>query len=124
MSETEEISLLRSFVRGETQWDGLAILNVRLSFDSDGLHLEEPADAPVYEATAGDVATGLVSHWAVGTSLQEWARVLLATGMIDLGRLEDHPDGEVLLEALWDAAEASRIDEQRLGVAQQLAASE
>lgn len=123
MNATNETHVLRSFVRGETQWDAIAALGARLNFDSDGLHLDEPADAPVYEPSATDVATGLVAHWAIGTTLQDWARVLLGTGMIDLSSLEDHPDGEVLLEALWDASEASDIDDQRLEVARQLAAS-
>jgi hypothetical protein len=71
-----------------------------------------------------EVATGFVSHWAVGNTLQDWARVLLATGMIDLTYLEDHPDGEVLLEAVWDAAAAaSDIDSQRIEVVQRLAES-
>ena len=115
--------MLTSFVRGETEWDALEALGARLKVGPARLHMEETADTPVYEPSAIDVATGLLAHWEVGATLQDWARVLLATGMIDLSRLEDHPHGEVLLGAIWDAAEGTDINDVQLEVARQVAIS-
>lgn len=115
--------MLRSFVRGETKWQALAALGAQLTVDPDGLHVEEPANAPLYEASVIDVALGLLAKWKTQQALQDWARVLLATSMIDLRCLEDHPDGEVLLEAVWDAAEGTGINEGQRAIAQQHAAT-
>ena len=111
--------MLKSFVRGETEWQALTALGARLDFDLDGLHVEEPANAPLYEASVIDVATGLLAKWKTQEAVQAWARVLLATSMIDLRCLEDHPDGEVLLEAVWDAAEGADINDRQRAVAQE-----
>ena len=123
MNATSEVEILRSIVRGERDLEALTTLGARLNVTADGLQLDEPADAPVYEPSIRDVALGLICHWAVGTTLQAWARVLLATGMIDLSCVEDHVDGDALLGALWDAAEGSDIDEHQLGIARRLAAT-
>lgn len=102
-----ESSLIRDFVRGRRESNALTVLGASLALGDDVLRLSEPATAPVYEATATDVAVGLLASWAIGTTLQQWARVLLATGMVDLSSLEDHPRGEALLNAVWGAADGS-----------------
>lgn len=123
MNPTPDGSLLQGFVRGETAWEALAGLGAQLTVSPMTLRIDEPADAPVFEPSAGDVATGLCAHWAVGVTLRDWARVLLATSMIDLRGLEDDPNGEILLEAVWAAADGADIDERQLKVARQLASS-
>lgn len=122
MIMSEETDLIRGFVRGESDSDALSTLGASLALDEDVVRLDEPSDAPVYEATAADVAVGLLGNWAAGTALREWARVVLATGMVDLSSLEDHPRGEALLNALWDAAEGSGPSESQLDVARNVAA--
>jgi hypothetical protein len=118
-----EPDILRDFVRGERDWEDLTALGARLSFDTDGLHLDEPADAPVYEPSIGEVAAGLMCHWAVGTTLRDWARIVLATGMLELSGLEDQSEGDLLLEAIWDAAQGTEISALQLDVARRLAAT-
>lgn len=120
---TDEIDVLRAFVRGESEWQMLHTIGVSVEFDAECLKVEEPARAPTYEPTADDVAAGLLAHWAIGTTLRDWASVLLATGMIDLSSLEDHSDGEALLNALWDAAEGSEPTQQALDAARRVATS-
>lgn len=121
MTAAEMMNVIRDFVRGERDSSALTTLGASLELDEDAVHLDEPANAPVYDATASDVAVGLLANWAVGTSLRDWARVLLATGMVDLSSLEDDPRGESLLNALWDAAEGSGPSDGQLHVARQVA---
>lgn len=120
MNMTAETDALRRFVRGESEWQVLLSLGASVDLDADGLSLEEPADAPVYEPSVQDVAAGLLAHWAIGTSLRDWARLILATGMVDLVSLEDHPAGEVLLNALWDAAGGSDVSEAAVEAAREV----
>ncbi len=122
MTLNSEIELLRRFVR--VRHHGKPSLNSALGsskFDPS-LRLDEPADTPMFEPSVEDFATGLITNYAVGTSLREWASVLLATGMIDVSSLEDHPRGEMLLAAIWDAAREQAIADEALEVARQLSA--
>jgi hypothetical protein len=121
MTVAEAMNVIRDFVRGERDSGALTTLGVSLELDDEAVRLDEPANAPVYDATASDVAAGLLANWAVGTSLRDWARVLLATGMVDLSSLEDDPRGETLLNALWDAAERSGPSDRQIHVARQIA---
>lgn len=83
MGEVDNTGVIRRFVRGESSWKVLEDLGARMTFRPQGLELDEPGDAPVYEASAVDVATGFIRHFGRDT-LPVWARVMLATGMIDL----------------------------------------
>jgi hypothetical protein len=118
-----ETSVLKKFVRGESEWQVLLSLGASIDLDAGGLSLIERADAPVYEPSAQDVAAGLLVHWAVGTSLRDWARLVLAVGMVDLASLEDHPAGEVLLNALWDAAGGCDVSEAAIDKARETTAA-
>ncbi len=122
MTMTARSDVLRDFVRGESEWEALRALGATIKLDADRLQLEEPPDAPVYEATATDVAVGLLANWAIGTTLRDWARVLLASAMVDLSSLEDDERGEALLNALWDAAGGADPSDDALESARILAA--
>jgi hypothetical protein len=119
---TTGFEVLRNFVRGECDWKALRALGAVIEKDADALRVEECQDPPVYEATTNDVAVGLLANSAIGTTLHDWARVLLTTGMIDLASLEDDPRGDVLLNALWDAANGSDPAEVALEAARILTA--
>ena len=121
MTVAETMDVIRDFVRGERDSGALTTLGASLELDDDAVHLDEPSDAPVYDATVSDIAVGLLANWAVGTSLRDWARVLLSPGMVDLSSLEDDPRGETLLNALWDAADGSGPSDRQLHVARQVA---
>jgi hypothetical protein len=121
---SERTNVLRDFVRGESDSDALSAVGASLAIEDDVVRLDEPAGAPVYGATATDVAVGMLANWALGTPLRDWARVLLATGMVDLSSLEDDPLGEALLNALWDAAEGAGPSESQLEIARVVATQE
>lgn len=119
MNPHDPDQLLRSLLRGEAEWSDLRTLGVSVEFRDGRLRLEEPPDAPVYEARVEDIARGLLAHW-VRSTLQEWARVVLATGTIEIACLEDTEEGELLLEALWECAEGSQPTDLALETARKV----
>jgi hypothetical protein len=67
-----------------------------------------------------DVARGLPLHAHDASALQEWASDVLA-GSDDLDL--DSPDGDLLLNALWDASFEARITDEALALARRLVES-
>lgn len=93
---------IRAFVRGDA---GVAVLK-RLGLEvheGPAVTITEPPGAPVYEAAVEDLARGFLANHA-RHDLKEWAGVILATGMVDLSRCEEHPGWDALLSAMWDAS--------------------
>ena len=76
----------------------------QIEFLPDGVRLIEPPGIDVVRPTTKDLALGLLAHHGTPIELERWAAVLLAMNHVDLGALEDEPDGEWVLETLWDAA--------------------
>jgi hypothetical protein len=68
------------------------------------LHVEEGADTPVIEVSIPDLAAGVLEHMTDLLSGREWARVLLATGMVDLTAAEGDPDFDEVVGAIWGLA--------------------
>lgn len=115
-------SLVIGFVRGDADPTELAQTGLQLELSESGVQLEEPPGVPVVTPSISDVASGFLAHWARGgESLAVWARVLLAANFIDLKDLEDHPNGELLLDAVWEAADRAEVDERAIDAARRLA---
>lgn len=98
------VDLLRQFVVGEIDSSELIDVGVMVSFAADRMTLQD-ASVEVVEPTITEIAAGYVASWARGEdALRRWAQVILGLTAVDLVALEDAPDGEALLEAIWDAA--------------------
>lgn len=65
-----------------------------------------------------DLATGLLAHEP--REMREWASMIVALSNISFIGIED-PDGEVLLDALWAAADGKKPSPESLEVARRLA---
>lgn len=111
---------IRAAVRGEEDWSVLTALGATIVETSTGLSMKEPPGLPTYSATPQDVATGFISTLTRGTDLKQWARVLLATGTVELDQIEDHPFADEILEAVWDAAGGSEPAEAQLALMRRL----
>jgi hypothetical protein len=122
MLEGKEVQrLVIGFVRGDADPTELAQTGLLLELSESGLQLEEPPGVPVVTPSTSDVASGLLTRRARGREpLAVWARVLLAANFIDLRDLEDNPAGELLLEALWDAADGADVDDRAIDAARGL----
>ncbi len=123
MLEAREVqNLVIGFVRGDADPTELTRTGLQLELSGSGVQLEEPPGIPVVSPSASDVASGLLARWAHGGEpLAVWGRVLLAANFIDLKALEDHPEGGLLLDAVWDAAGGAEINERAIDVARRLA---
>lgn len=90
-------------VRGEFRWTelqaGLAEKRGSLEW------FFPPANFPPIMPTPRDVARGIKTLATHPKELSEWASfVLAASPLLSLEKLEGSPEGEFLLEALWDIA--------------------
>lgn len=122
-AESDPNAAATAFVRAETEWPVLEMLGLQLDLGESTLKIDEPAGVPVISPRAEDIALGLAGAYGRGnTWLRDWARVLLASNFIDLVALEDHPQGELLLGAIWAAAAGEGIDEHALDIARRLGA--
>ena len=69
-----------------------------------------------------DLALGLLEYKDHPAKLQEWATFIMsASEIIDLAFLESWPEGEELLEALWDASFEGHVKDSTVRVASALA---
>lgn len=97
---------IHQFVRGAVDVAALEPLGIAVAFEGGGMTLRDNSQPDlVVRPSVADVASGYVASWARGTdALQRWAQVMLGLTPVDLSALEDSPDGDALLEAIWDAS--------------------
>src|SRR6185503_19707212 len=96
----ERDAVVRAIVRGERPWTDLRSLGIEFEVGLSSIRILEGLTPPVH-VDAKDVAAGLLAHSHDSDSLRDWARVVHGSiGLIELD-LEDHPEGDNLLDALW-----------------------
>ena len=115
--------VLQEFVRGRVEPDRLLELGLEFEFNEGEVRSESPlGQAPVYEATFADVATGLMELSGKPDRLQAWGRVILAGVGVELHPdFELREDGDVLLNGIWDAAFEEQVRPQVVAVARRIA---
>lgn len=97
-------------IRGELEWHVLQGGDTEIDFGGAALTVEERSvgvDAVRPEIT--DIACGFIAHRSDRKRMKEWAGIVLALNRIDLGALEDHAEGELVLEGLWDASHGEEL---------------
>jgi hypothetical protein len=71
-----------------------------------------------------DIASGLLVYKESPEQLRQWAGFVLgASEIIDLQPLENWPEGDEILSALWDASFEGRLTEEAVRVATALTES-
>lgn len=73
---------------------------------------------------ATDVARGLAKYSKTPDQLKTWAWFLLASSSFLELAMEDHPAGDALLNALWDASFGKPVDPETIRLAEELACSD
>ena len=112
--------LLRGLVRGdEDPLDVVRRLGGIVSGSAGSLRLELPAGFPMVELPVSDLAHGLLVHWSRGSTLQEWASILLCLDVIQFVEAES-PEEDRLLEALSQASAGEPIADHDLALARTL----
>jgi hypothetical protein len=95
---------IQQFVLGLADVTALEPLGIEVAFERGGMTMRDRSTQEVRPSIA-ELATGYVASWAQGSEvLQRWAQVILGLTAVDLSALEDAPEGEALLEAIWDAS--------------------
>lgn len=122
-SEDAVTKLLLDVVRGDEEWPKLVTIGITIRMDPSRCEIDELPGIADAVPKSSEVATGFVRNWALGSELHDWARVVLRVNAIDLRELEEDNRGQVLLDALWTAAEEGSISDEVIESIRQLAAS-
>ncbi|MBI5622682.1 MAG: hypothetical protein HY924_02770 [Elusimicrobia bacterium] len=109
------------FVRGEKPWRMLLSHGIFIEFIDRKVHAKSSGASPISPETA-DVAAGFSRLERDRDALREWAAVVLALDRIDMGKLDASPEGELLLEALWDASFGEEVSAKTWSLVRRLAA--
>lgn len=121
MPETSDQQVVLDFVQGRRSWRDLEFVGVTVSFMDDGCDCDGQGTI-VVAPSAPDIALGLLQKMREpAPALQRWASVVLAaSAVIDLKHLGEVPDGELLLEAVWEASAGQPIDDASVKFAESL----
>ena len=108
---------IRLVARGERPWTDLRAFGIELQPEAGRAEQLPPAEVQI---TAHDLALGFLSCCKDPVALREWAFVMQAVNA-DFEPVESHPDGEIVLEALWKASFGDPLTEDQLEVMDRLA---
>jgi hypothetical protein len=111
--------ILRQVVRGERPWTDLGVVGIHVRREGDRHILENPQHISACVGVQ-DLARGFRTYLPDVHALREWAFLVEAMD-VDLGEVECHPEGETLLEALWDASFGEPVSTKALRAIEQLA---
>ena len=119
--------LIRAVVRGQLPMSALEGAGVSVSVQEDEAakkrRIKVGLRTPIsVDLEPVDLALGLLEYKDNPPKLQEWATFIMsASEIIDLTFLESWPEGEELLEGLWDASFEGRAKDTTIRVASALA---
>jgi hypothetical protein len=105
---------IRDVVRGERPWTDLAPLGMT-GGPSEG-RCEFRASFPAATRVGvHDLARGFLTHYSDPCRLREWAFVMEAMPY-DLTDAQDHPSGQLVLDAVWSASFGNPLAEREIAV--------
>jgi hypothetical protein len=106
---------------GTIDWRRLKELGFQLKRVRGGWRGYSPHAAVAVLVGAEQLARGINRYASRPDDLQGWAVTMLSADCFDLAPLERHVAGNLLLDALWDAAETGSVGPTALDVATRLA---
>ncbi len=113
-------AIVLAVLRGERPLEDLREAGIGLTIE--GLMvLVDPNDVIVIPSAA-DVARGLLAYEGRGDDRRRWAFAMMAGDFLDLDPLTAHPDGGLLLSALWDASFGDPLPDEARAAARRVAA--
>jgi hypothetical protein len=99
----------------------LSEIGVQVSYQGGACKLESKVPGVLATPLASDLAQGLLTYRAKSDELRLWAFFVLGETTVDFTEVESHPQGEALIEALWDASFSGNVTDDVIKVAENLA---
>jgi hypothetical protein len=121
MLNVEEIIL--GVLRGDLSLSMLTQIGIDIRV-KDGFYKLQSGNLNIsVRPTLSDVATGILKYSSRSNDeLRKWAFFILGEcGAIDLSAIESDPDGEVLIDALWDCSFRGVLDSETVALARKIA---
>lgn len=121
MLNVEEIIL--GVLRGDLSLSMLTQIGIDIRV-KDGFYKLQSGNLNIsVRPTLSDVATGILKYSSRSNDeLRKWAFFILGEcGAIDLSAVESNPDGEVLIDALWDCSFQGVLDSETVALAKKIA---
>ena len=115
-------AITRGVIRGELALDTLTQIGIHISCEDGSYKLESGNFDTAVTPTALDLALGILRCASrKKDELRKWAFFVLAEcGAIDLSKIESHSQGEVLMDALWDASFRGTIKKEVIALAEKI----
>lgn len=113
---------LRRIVRGEWPLKNLEWFGMVAQFEGNVCHVTFDSQVETVSAEIGDVAWGFIMYLSEDPEkLYQWAAFLLSPqAPLSLGEVEAHPEGYLLLEALWNASYHEDIEKESIDFAERV----
>lgn len=96
-------------IRGDRPLSDVSRLGIHVSVTPLFFELDAPRRADSLLPSIDDVATGFLAHMSSAGELREWASVILGAEFIDLIALENDPDGDAIIEGLWEVSSGGAV---------------
>ncbi len=116
-----EADKLSRIVRGDAPLEALEEIGITCHLEDDRCRVDNPRRIAI-SADARDIARGLLAHHVDLESLRRWAMFIEAAD-IEI-TAEAHPLGEIVLNALWDAAFLKPLDDETVKTLQTIVQEE
>jgi hypothetical protein len=120
-SISKSADALLAVIRGEMPLSVLPELGIELLCRGGNFELRSGPSEVIVKPTISDIACGLLAYRLNRDDLKAWAFFVLGESDIDLEKVESHSQGEVLIEALWEASSTGEISLEALRIADGLA---
>jgi len=114
----DDREMIRQVVRGERPWTDLRAIGMNIQLEGNRCAIENPRQIST-TADVHDLAKGFLAYLHDARALREWAFLIEAID-VDLD-VENHPAGETLLNALWDASFGNPLHADVVRTVEQLA---
>lgn len=112
LNSSSHADLVRKVVRGERPWTDIRLIGATVR-EHAGVWEIGYKGKICSTPDLNDIVAGLRAYMDRPTDMREWAHVLLGgSGFVDFAGLDSTEAGEVLVEALWEAAESGAVNQR------------
>lgn len=115
--ETTPVSVVAlSVIRGELPLGALSGIGIEISCRENSCKLDSKVIGVLVTPLITDLAQGFLTYQDSGKKLRLWAFFILGESAVDLSEVEAHPQGNALIEALWDASSSGEISSHTIKI--------